>query len=230
VSVYDKIGTFHIDVSEDGRSRRMGGNVTAFFCTPNGYVIHAAAGPRTAEGFLAEAKWALATYTKVLSDKNVMRAASPQDQFAKVSSGIRRAHFEAYNLFMHPDGTPSGRELVLHEPPADPRLRGLDEMGKRQRKFVHQLLMTRAYEPLARLGPVVYGRILGEMVTSQPVFLTGVTEAKQAGNTGQSLFEFYNEGRDASDEAIETPPPVKEAEATPPPSRSYKVPPRPSRR
>src|SRR5262245_39976692 len=116
VSVYDKVGTFLINVQDDGRAMRMGGNVAAFFCTPNGNVIHVAAGPRTAEAFLAEARWALAMYADVTSDNGFGK--SP----ARVAVMLRQAYAEALELLNNPDSTTPGRELVWNDPPSDPRL------------------------------------------------------------------------------------------------------------
>jgi hypothetical protein len=198
VSVYDKVGTFQVDVGADGKPRRNGGNVAAFFCTPSGYVIHVAAGPRTAEAFLAEAKWAAAVYRKIMTDRSLGQSLARVEQVSRVTAALREAHSDALDLMNHPNMSAPGRELVLHDPPQDPNLRALDDAGRKQRKQVHHLMMTRAYEPLANVGPWIYSTVLGEQVTSQPVQLTGAPEAKQGARTGQSLLEFYNEGGAAS--------------------------------
>lgn len=203
VSVHDKVGTFQVNSSSDGKTaNRNGGNVAAFFCTPSGYVIHAAAGPRTAEAFLAEAKWAVAVYSQILSDRSLGAAQARAEQIPRVTAALRQAHSSAHDLLNKPDQTVPGRELVIHEPPSDPKLKGLDDAGRNQRKQVHKLFKTRAFEPLAMIGPKVYTDILGEKVTNQDVQLTGAPEAKQAGRAGQSLLDFYSEGG-----AAKAPPP-----------------------
>src|SRR5262249_45637450 len=161
---------------------------------PSGYVIHVAAGPRTAEAFLAEAKWALNTYTRIMTNRTLGYTQARIEQISRVTAALRQAHSEALHLLDHPDMSAPDRELVLHNPPADPNLRGLDDAGRRQRRQVHHLLTTRAYEPLTNVGPLVYTKILGEEVTNQPVQLTGAPEAKQGARTGQSLLDFYNQG------------------------------------
>jgi hypothetical protein len=73
--------------------------------------------------------------------------------------------------------------------------------------MVHHLMMTRAYEPLASVGPVVYMSVLGERVTERPVQLRGEVDARQGARTGQSLLDFYNEGGASG---VSSPPPPPE--------------------
>jgi hypothetical protein len=217
VSVHDKVGTFQVTSSSDGKTaNRNGGNVAAFFCTPSGYVIHAAAGPRTGEAFLAEAKWAVAVYSQILSDRSLGAAQANAEKIPRITAALRQAHSSAHDLLNRPDQNVPGRELVIHEPPSDPNLKGLDNAGRNQRKQVHKLFKTRAFEPLATIGPKVYTDILGEKVTTKDVQLTGAPEAKQAGRAGQSLVDFYTEGG-----AAKAPPPP-----TGDPSKSKSAPPK----
>ncbi len=216
VSVYDKVGTFQVNSSTDGKTaNRNGGNVAAFFCTPSGYVIHTAAGPRTSEAFLAEAKWAVSVYSQILSDRSLGVVQGRIDQVSRVTAALRSAHSSAYDLMNKPDQVLPGRELVLHAPPADPKLKGLDDAGRKQRKQVHQLFKTHAFEPLAMIGPKVYKDILGEKVSNQEVQLTGGSEAKQAGRSGQSLLEFFEEGGAAKASPPPSGDPAKSKSAPP---------------
>ncbi len=52
VSTFQKVGTFTIN-----GARKQGGNVASYFCTPEGRVIHAIAGPVNAEVLLRKARW-----------------------------------------------------------------------------------------------------------------------------------------------------------------------------
>jgi hypothetical protein len=211
VSVYDRVGTFQVNVSADGKTpNRNGGNVAAFFCTPNGNVIHVAAGPRTAEAFLAEAKWAVAVYSQSVGDRPRGLAMGSVEQGSRVTAALRRAHSSALDVLTKPNPFAPDLELIHHQPSSDPKLRGLEQGGLKQREQVHRLLKTRAYEPLAVVGPEVYTNILGEKVTEQPVQLTGAPEARQAARPGQSLAEFFAEG--GSDKLIE----VKPVQSPPP--------------
>jgi hypothetical protein len=225
VSVHDKVGTFQVKVGSDGKTpNRNGGNVAAFFCTPTGYVIHVAAGPRTAEAFLAEAKWAVAVYSQIMSDRSLGAAQARADQIPRVTAALRQAHSQAHDLLNKPDQNVPGRELVLHEPPSDPKLKGLDDASRNQRKQVHKLFKTRAYEPLATIGPKVYTDILGEKVTNQDVQLSGAPEAKQAARTGQSLREFFDAGGSAGVSPPPAPDPAKTKTALPKDSKGEKRP------
>lgn len=211
VSVYDKVGTFEVNFESDGRARRNGGNVAAFLCTPNGNVIHVVAGPRTAEAFLAEAKWSVSMFSQITSQSGLGKTP------ARVAIMLRAAHAEAVQLLNNPDAPTSERALLSHEPPADPKLAGLDQNGRRQRRMVHQLLTNRAFEQMASVGPTVYTAVLGEKVTTRPVQVSGGVEAKQGGRTGQSLAEFFAEGGAAG--VIPPPPedpPVKAQAQSPP--------------
>ena len=195
VAVYDKVGTFQVNAGPDDKNpNRNGGNVAAFFCTPNGHVIHAVAGPRTAEAFLAEAKWAVTVYSQILSDRSLGVSQARADQVSRVTAALRQAHTNAADLLNKPSQSAPARELVVHEPPSDPKLKGLDDAGRKQRKQVHQLMKSLAFEPLAVVGPKVYTDILGETVTNQPVQLTGANEARQAAGNARNLVEFLSKG------------------------------------
>lgn len=69
----------------DGRTvARAGGNVAAYFCTPELEVVHALAGPVRRERFLEEARWAVETLEKA-------RESTGGDR-EKLVAEIRRAH------------------------------------------------------------------------------------------------------------------------------------------
>ena len=64
---FTKVGTFSIvkTGTPNGNcpiTNKVGGNVATYFCTPDGRVLHAIAGPVDADTFLREASWALALY------------------------------------------------------------------------------------------------------------------------------------------------------------------------
>lgn len=56
VSSFQKVATFRI---VDGQ--KQGGNVAAYFCAPDGRVLHLIAGPADAAAFLREARWTVDT-------------------------------------------------------------------------------------------------------------------------------------------------------------------------
>jgi hypothetical protein len=60
-SSFQKVATFKIV-----GGAKQGGNVAAYFCAPDGRVLHAIAGPVDAPTFLREAKWVVETTRKAM--------------------------------------------------------------------------------------------------------------------------------------------------------------------
>jgi hypothetical protein len=56
VASYQKVGTFRLV-----NGQKQGGNVASYFCTPEGRVLHAVAGPVKAATLLREARWVVET-------------------------------------------------------------------------------------------------------------------------------------------------------------------------
>jgi hypothetical protein len=65
VSAFQKVGTFRIVGKQ-----KQGGNVAAYFCAPDGRVLHCVAGPVPAATLLREAKWVIDTAEKALKECN----------------------------------------------------------------------------------------------------------------------------------------------------------------
>src|SRR5947209_18926383 len=59
VAAWKKVGTFSIDSTPNGGPTKSGGNVAAYFCTPDLEVLNAVAGPVSTETLLHEARWAV---------------------------------------------------------------------------------------------------------------------------------------------------------------------------
>jgi hypothetical protein len=81
VSSYQKVATFKIVGGQ-----KQGGNVAAYFCAPDGRVLHCVAGPVDAQTFLREAKWVVDT------TKHCMKEA--KNDGAKFKEMFRKAHAE----------------------------------------------------------------------------------------------------------------------------------------
>ncbi|MCX7666939.1 MAG: hypothetical protein N2112_15505, partial [Gemmataceae bacterium] len=60
---FQKVATFKIV-----GGNKQGGNVAAYFCAPDGRVLHVVAGPVNANQFLHEAKWVVETATKGIQE------------------------------------------------------------------------------------------------------------------------------------------------------------------
>jgi hypothetical protein len=88
-SSFQKVATFKIV----GKAKQ-GGNVAAYFCAPDGRVLHCVAGPVNAATFLHEAKWVVTTAEKAIKEckgdggkfKAIMRTAHAAK--LKAESGI----------------------------------------------------------------------------------------------------------------------------------------------
>jgi len=80
-SSFQKVATFKIVGGQ-----KQGGNVAAYFCAPDGRVLHCVAGPVGADVFLNEAKWTVESVKKVM-------AASKGDG-AKFKAAWRKLHAE----------------------------------------------------------------------------------------------------------------------------------------
>jgi hypothetical protein len=81
VSSYQKVATFKI---VDGQ--KQGGNVAAYFCAPDGRVLHCVAGPVDAATFLQEAKWVVDLAKKAIAESS--------GDGAKFKAIFRKAHAE----------------------------------------------------------------------------------------------------------------------------------------
>jgi len=86
VSSYQKVATFKIVGNQ-----KQGGNVAAYFCAPDGRVLHCVAGPVDAATFLREAKWVVET-TKTCMKESVGKDGKMDG--AKFKEQFRKAHAE----------------------------------------------------------------------------------------------------------------------------------------
>lgn len=81
VSSFQKVATFKIV-----NGAKQGGNVAAYFCAPDGRVLHCVAGPVDAAAFLHEAKWTVETAKACIKESN--------GNGAKFKQMFRTAHSE----------------------------------------------------------------------------------------------------------------------------------------
>lgn len=81
VASFQRVGTFRIVGAQ-----KQGGNVAAYFCAPDGRVLHSVAGPVSAEQFLAESKWIVG-----VAQKGIEVA---KGDGAKFKAHLRAAHAE----------------------------------------------------------------------------------------------------------------------------------------
>lgn len=81
VSSFQKVATFRIVGQQ-----KQGGNVAAYFCAPDGRVLHVVAGPVDGPTLLREAQWVVETTKKAMAEC--------KDDGAKFKAFFRKAHAE----------------------------------------------------------------------------------------------------------------------------------------
>ncbi len=161
VSGFQKVATFQIN-----GLGKQGGNVASYFCTADGLVLHAVAGPVNGHTFLREARWANDSYNLAVLENHKTPA--------QLRAFFRKAHLDR----LQENRRRWGLQVSLPQP-ANPAAfnaqalgqlldhnqhLGLDNQGK-----VHLLL---AVAPLPRIDQayqVVFEKILNERVSTQPV-------------------------------------------------------------
>jgi hypothetical protein len=160
VSAFQKVATFQINGCV-----KQGGNVAAYFCTPDGLVLHAIAGPVNAHTFLREARWANETY---------QLAQLEHPGRAQLQAFFRQAHLDRLQKehgvvidqeLPRPEAVSRGLldQLFLHNAQLP-----LTNQGK-----VHLLLTVAPLPPLGQVYQTVFLRILNEKVSTEPVKVAG---------------------------------------------------------
>jgi hypothetical protein len=142
VSTYQKVGTFTL-----AGLQKQGGNVATYFCTPDGRVLHAVAGPVNADTLLREARWAVDTHKLALLDR--ADDASPE--------------FQSLLWKAHSDRLRQEFGVNLNDAGSRPR-RNLGKQGQ-----VHLLLAAAPAPRLEQIYRLVFENILGEKVSTAPV-------------------------------------------------------------
>lgn len=162
VAAVQKVATFKIV----GGVEKQGGNVASYFCTPQGRVLHAIAGPVDAATFLREARWANDTYQLAL-----LGDASAE----KVQRFLRKAHLDRLQL-------EHGVPLPAHRLPAPSAINAklLDQLLAQNRQLnlnnqgkVHLLLAVGAMPRLEHVYAPLFERVLNEKISTNPVAVAG---------------------------------------------------------
>ena len=160
VSAFQKVATFQINGGQ-----KQGGNVAGYFCTSEGLVLHAVAGPVDARTFLREARWANETF-QMAQLKNTGQA--------QLQAFFREAHLNR----LHQVQEVRARQLHLPREYVSPDMLDqfltrhahldLDNQGK-----VHLLLAVAPMPRLDQVYQVVFAKILNEKISTNPVAVAG---------------------------------------------------------
>ena len=145
VSTYVKVATFKIVGAQ-----KQGGNVAGYFCTPDGRVLHAVAGPVDAKTLLREARWVVDTY------KLYQQEVQKEDDLAKLRMCFFKAHADRLRLQY-------GVDLN-----ADEGGRRLDNQGR-----VHLLLTAAPLPRIEQVYKIVFEKVLNEKISTSPVIEGG---------------------------------------------------------
>lgn len=158
VSAFQKVATFQLN-----GLAKQGGNVASYFCTPDGQVLHAIAGPVNANKFLREARWANDTYQLALLEN--------QKTLPQLRAFFRKAHLDRLEQNHH-TRIPAGKlpdpatmnTKALGQLIDQNQMVALNNQGK-----VHLLLAVAPLPRLEQVYQVVFERILNEKITTNPV-------------------------------------------------------------
>lgn len=160
VSAFQKVGTFRIN-----GSNKQGGNVASYFCTPEGQVIHAVAGPANAAQLIREAQWAVEIW------KLAQLTGQNMSEWRKF---VRDAHLERlrrdHRVHLQEAFLPSLTDASWQQ--IDPwalklsgsRLPNSNKSGK-----VHHLLASYPCAHISRIYSYVFEDILNEKISTAPV-------------------------------------------------------------
>jgi hypothetical protein len=97
VAAHQQVGSFEV-VNQFGNLQKNGGNVASYFCTPDGRVIHALAGPAKAEELLAEAHWAVALEHEAEGDAGRFATAHREAMQSLEQRGRTAAPYQIHRL------------------------------------------------------------------------------------------------------------------------------------
>ncbi len=127
VSSFQKVATFQIV-----NGQKQGGNVAAYFCAPDGRVLHCVAGPVNANQMLHEAKWVVETAQRLVKEsketgttfKGLLRKAHAERLRREHGLAVDAASFDSQPKSEDDPLTfndPTGRDVLptLLPPPID---------------------------------------------------------------------------------------------------------------
>jgi hypothetical protein len=162
VSSFQKVAAFQINGDQ-----KNGGNVAGYFCSPEGFVLHAVAGPVDANVFLREARWANETLNLAVMENH--KTVSQMQTFFRKAHLARLQneygiHLPASRLPAQTNATPHSLGKLLDQ---NIGLR-LNNQGK-----VHLLLAVAPLPRIDQVYQVVFEKILNERVSTNPVAVVG---------------------------------------------------------
>jgi hypothetical protein len=159
LATFQKIGSFRVVGNQ-----KQGGNVASYFCTPDGGVLDAIAGPVDASTFLREARWVVETRKMALLDSGgdatryLLFFRMAHAQRLADEDGVADVYWQKLPLFQPSEA------LLISLLDHDHHVPQLNQQGR-----VHLLLAAFPLVKLDQAYRVIYEKILNEQVTTAPV-------------------------------------------------------------
>ena len=146
--------------------QKQGGNVASYFCTTDGTVIHAIAGPVKADVYLRELRWTVEIHNKATTES--------RGDMLKYKLAIRTAHYmrlkDDHGVTIPTQSLPRIAATTV------PSAKTLTQLRLKSNGNAEQIAALLTVHPLAKLEefyPVVWKHILGEEVSWSPVKVVG---------------------------------------------------------
>lgn len=163
VASFLKVGTFNIV-----NGNKQGGNVASYFCTSDGSVLHAVAGPVNSDVLLREARWVVDAYK--------LAQFEARGNVEKCKEVFRKAHAERLLADHGIDRRPSQYKLITPRQQTQNANARVMVMANRARNNnlsnqgkIHWLLIDSPLVKVEDFYRIVFEEILNEKVSTLPV-------------------------------------------------------------
>jgi hypothetical protein len=151
-SAYQKVATFKIV-----NGQKQGGNVASYFCTPDGQVLHAVAGPVDGPTLLREARW-------------VVETRKMADLESKDEKGLKEFFRKAHADRLAQEGGVRSKLTPRSEITSEDVAAVLDRgRGLSNDARIHLLLSVYPLAPIGKVYRPIFERVLNEQVSTSPV-------------------------------------------------------------
>jgi hypothetical protein len=163
VSAFQKVATFRIAANK----QKQGGNVASYFCTPDGSVLHAIAGPVNEDAFLREVRWVNETHN--------MATLENHKTVYQLRLFFRKAHYDrlAQNGHWLPKNTLSAVPATTVTPTYLKKVLDTHGHGMGNQDKVCLILTAAPLAKVEQIYHTVFEKILNEKISTKPVNVAG---------------------------------------------------------
>jgi hypothetical protein len=156
VAAFQKVGTF-----QKVGGAKQGGNVASYFCTADGRVLHAVAGPVDGATLLKEARWVVENWK--LAQLETKNATQLKTFFAKAHADRLAAE---HNLDLK-KGWPGKRGYTYLTPTTMYKQASFISLNSQGR--VHLILTMSPLVKIEQVYRVIFEKVLNEKISTNPV-------------------------------------------------------------